>query len=1620
MRYHTTPMTIFFSVLLLALCVSLVWIGVSVLGLKDPGAIFAADLISSFDGDSDIRVEFSSLDRTFWRAIVVHDLSVSVKDGAGLWHHIADARKVTLSTSLQRLAWSFLFGRNSLSVGVEGLSIDLDDAVVSAFSSIRTAGALDAEEGSVPDDALAAWLGRTAFSIELQDGSALVDIGQADLSFSGMSGALSVGPALSLDGLSLDVSSVAGAYGASVSLDIARVSVSLRKQRSAGYRAVLSIASCAISDSGGGFHGTGRNLRLQSDISETLSSAVASAVLNFGLDSLSASARNASVDVSSVSGVVSLDLGADVSLEGSLNLAGFSAALSDEASEILVTSRSLDATVSTASDAAVILGLSSSGDDLLEIGRDGTELVAVSGFLGRLEISDTMDKIGGGVQWEALNVPQVSNFSFLADELQTLPFASISSTGAQANFSYSRMTDSIVAELYSAFSSDLTWTVPSSASGRLTASCDFDLSGGDFSMYADVSSLSVDSIPGETAAHYRWVRSNPDRSVMTLDLANEQAGLAVSATYEPTAKQRLEAKVRLAGFAPATFRRLLGGSVPLLEAYVDDSTRLVGNVQLEATPGAGDVFGWDGRGSFELGIIDLKVGKRFFNGATTFAGSLQDDQLDVGTFTATTEGYRLQYAGGLVLDNFLPEGELILSTAEDGRRLLRIDFSLIPPDGYSFAIDSEFAPHLSMTGRTNWQTGGIVNSEAILNAWGSGYPLSLTVDFSTFGLRLATEGLSLSAVLNDGGAGRIRIMADDFRLPRFSDALSVEHPLDISATMALDVPLDTYDWTFLASDVLVRNLPAPEDVGTLAFSIQASDQRLVVSDIIWDSGTNVPLEGTLAISSDSLERLAAGDFSGFSGTLYCSGGDAESASVSLFSDSDGLIKGLVDLSTLDVGRFSSSLGGLSLDLSVVGSSDLHRTLDLDGFASMVSKDLAANPTHLETSVRIHDDLISLDGISFVHNDLVFGDGNVSLDTVTGDLTLSVEASYTVFNKDRPRGYGLDMSVSSSLPLSGGMFALPDSVLRLVDSFRAIVSGTSGEDMLSMDIGVKNVVVGSDYTMPDATYRLSMHDGVASLSGGKAGEEDNIVGSYHFSDGTLDLTVRPPFLFGFTAKGTLTRQHVSMALTDIFFPLPLVNITFRKPIVWFLEGDIRGELRIEGETMDPNFYGMLWADRIDGTTFWLPQDVLSIKNPVVTIEEGYATTSWSILTSTNTETGKTVQGLSKASCALDGWALDYYQIEAKLEDDPVYIWLPILNAGVNVKGYATGDLTIYGEGYECWLSGPATVSDMSISFDISGLPSWYVSTGVTSTDMQVVTGKNVNLYFPSEDSPILSVTMDEGQKAAFAFDHRKNQLSVDGEVGFRTGEIYYFQKNFYVTEGSFRFRTDAFTQRIVPTINLRARIRDFDTSGDKVDIYLILQDSTLDNLSPRFESVPTLSTQEILQILGQSILPTTAYGQANMSTVVSLAATATDVISRLGLIDTGSSGLARTIKESLGLDMFTIRSNIVQNLLFDVLPGTDLVSSSATPLARYLDNTTVFLGKYLGRDFFLQGMIHFSAASNDKGTASFLADDLDVDMELSVEWANPMATFSIFTQPEELSLFSILDTIGFSATKRIEF
>jgi len=157
-------------------------------------------------------------------------------------------------------------------------------------------------------------------------------------------------------------------------------------------------------------------------------------------------------------------------------------------------------------------------------------------------------------------------------------------------------------------------------------------------------------------------------------------------------------------------------------------------------------------------------------------------------------------------------------------------------------------------------------------------------------------------------------------------------------------------------------------------------------------------------------------------------------------------------------------------------------------------------------------------------------------------------------------------------------------------------------------------------------------------------------------------------------------------------------------------------------------------------------------------------------------------------------------------------------------------------------------------------------------------------------------------------------------------------------------------------------------------------------------------------------------------VVALATVATDVISRLGIFQANSTtyGFSQIVRDSLGLDVFTIRTNLLQNILYEAIPGTG-TDNAVSPIARYLDNTTLYLGKYLFDDFYLQGMLHFRGDlfSAGKG-AVFLSGDLKVDTEISLEWNTPLALFSIFTQPDVLSIFNIFDTIGFSVTKRIVF
>ena len=260
------------------------------------------------------------------------------------------------------------------------------------------------------------------------------------------------------------------------------------------------------------------------------------------------------------------------------------------------------------------------------------------------------------------------------------------------------------------------------------------------------------------------------------------------------------------------------------------------------------------------------------------------------------------------------------------------------------------------------------------------------------------------------------------------------------------------------------------------------------------------------------------------------------------------------------------------------------------------------------------------------------------------------------------------------------------------------------------------------------------------------------------------------------------------------------------------------------------------------------------------------------------------------------------------------------------------------------------------------------------------------------------------------------MSINGDINIRGGEIFYFQKYFYITSGSIVFDDP---NTFNPKVSLRATLRDYDSSSERVEIYLVMKDNTFNNISPTLESSPAKELSEIMEILGQSILPQSAYGSVSVGSVASIVTEGFDILSRLGIVTTASnplSSLSASLKNLFGVDSFSLHSNIINNILSDTISS---VSSSNigtfSPMARFLNGTTLNVGKYLSQNLYLQFMVHLEA-SNAKNNYTIISDDLALDTELSLEWANDAFNVTFFTRPSYFSLYSIVDTFGFSITK----
>ncbi|MCL2558385.1 MAG: translocation/assembly module TamB, partial [Treponema sp.] len=304
--------------------------------------------------------------------------------------------------------------------------------------------------------------------------------------------------------------------------------------------------------------------------------------------------------------------------------------------------------------------------------------------------------------------------------------------------------------------------------------------------------------------------------------------------------------------------------------------------------------------------------------------------------------------------------------------------------------------------------------------------------------------------------------------------------------------------------------------------------------------------------------------------------------------------------------------------------------------------------------------------------------------------------------------------------------------------------------------------------------------------------------------------------------------------------------------------------------------------------------------------------------------------------------------------------------------ADGELELWGD---LW----ANNAEMSVDVDTLGDSPEEPFSGATTPfilDLTITSGAIVEFFYPSARFPIVRATPEMGTRLDITADSRARQFSIDSDVRIRRGEVFYFQRSFYMRSGVLTFRENE--QGFAPLLTARAEVRDRSSEGP-VTLSMIVDNAPLTTFTARFESSPPLSQVEIFDILGQTITggtPIASIEDRDMARALALAST--DFLAQFFVV----RAIEQQVRNITGLDMFSVRTQALQNAIFLATGFIQPQVDTNRWLGNYFDNTTIFGGKYIGQSMFVQGML--SMRSDAEG-------GLILQPDLGIEFQGPSVT-----------------------------
>lgn len=1052
----------------------------------------------------------------------------------------------------------------------------------------------------------------------------------------------------------------------------------------------------------------------------------------------------------------------------------------------------------------------------------------------------------------------------------------------------------------------------------------------------------------------------------------------------------------------------INGFIPgITNIFLSPSSVLSGSVEL-AGKSTNTI---DSRGYVALRCSDLKVLNN--HGDMTVKGRLEtkDNKLFINDTNIKLFTYTLSLSGVYPLTVGLPEFSVALLSEQNeiANGTFRLENGVykgnIASKSNNLSFDGSFYSEDSTL---------LTHANGVLGIYGADYVFSLLYNRSNKELKFTSDNLAINGLLKSGDI--VKVKASGFKIPPVPKLGIVHSSLNADISIKLfdsSIKIESSDFSLIFTDSshLKFVLYADEKI------IRLSNIDFLVQQKRYDGGMFIQLIGGNKWSFDNIKAA-----------LSLKSADGGGAQLSYYPV-NGRPTLLAELNKFEGLSFIKHNPFSTVDLKLMAEN--RNSGEYVAYGYFFAENDAKNTEEkksLKFDISFENNQLFLSDLDMNINSLNVKKGFLNVDTQTGKGQFKADVLYMHPQADGFKEFGCSLIGAADIK-------------NLIDNSFNFENLTSP---LSANIAFSAVKLASSYYPPDFGIDLKYDNAVLTASG------NMISGKYSVKDSTFELNVDKAMSVSFNAKGTIQSDTMDIYLSNVFLPIKFLDNLIWGNAVKFDNGLFHGDLRITGDIGNPQFYGSLAAPSAVIWNLWAEDEECTLVNPKLIAYGNTINIPQVDVYAYNRVSGRKSKFKAECKLTVKEWDLPLISLVLDIDkNNPVSVSvpLPVPNMNVDAKeAWGRFEMDLY------YLSYPTirfniTANDVTLAspsrhylwmYNPDSVPSpLAVERGnkYTALDGDITIGKGGRFMFPSKTAPLINAAVAENQTGKI--EYKDGKFTVNSDIDIKSGEIFYFNKNFQITGGTLSWHPNSMMDEVLRSpyatdnnkkysdlagmnLSITSRLKDFDLNGNPTDIYLTLDNATMENLSPRFSSSTGLSDAEILSILGQNILPTNTYSSSGLSSLAYISSVALDVFSQVGGINASSkSTFNDTTKRALGLDMFSVRQRIFYNIMADVIPDTSFRSTSSSAFSRYLNGTTIFMGKHITNNLFFHATVHFLSSEKEvksRKLGNIFIQGLTGDMEFALEWNTEIATLSLFTNPGELSFLGIMNNIGISVKR----